>query len=436
MNRATAAATTMFNPIHLTLQAGPSGTALVVSSTPSPFPNRTITMTRNEFKTFRLFMLHVLGLNNRTPNLGIGKISPIRDTTLEILYFLYADIARLIAPTLKSEHEQLECVAQALRVAVPVPDRRDYSTSGLYFINYSFDIKLGSLLNAALNADLETLKNILEKTHPEKRNILLSAESTATITHLDYLDIKRTGTALQMALYSGDEKMVEVIKQYMNDDVEFQRQRIKVFGPDYNAFLEEQKIQAAELCRDLQTAFTNAPAVDITNALNRIPGTTSALQIALNNFQQTLERYVRANPVHNPFILQTLFEIYDRLPFNIDMLRLFSQQAIGPTEKLSSAVWLQHLAQGIYQIMDQSEPLSRSFLLRDTRSDIRSLAGLGVNCCVDIFGPYWSAGARGLPRGEARTTAVSKLLSGKNIKLEKLMQPSLAVHAECQCVVQ
>ncbi len=59
MSRVPAAAagfvtTTASNPIYLTLQVGPSGTALVVSSTPSPFPNRTITMTREAFKTFRL----------------------------------------------------------------------------------------------------------------------------------------------------------------------------------------------------------------------------------------------------------------------------------------------------------------------------------------------------------------------------------------------
>jgi len=373
--------TTTSNPIYLTLQIGPSGTALVVSSTPSPFPNRTITRTREAFKTFRLFMLHVLGLNNGTPHLGIGRISPIRDTTLEILYFLYADIAQLIAPQL-SPQEQLECTAVALCAGAPVRD-------------FSVDLKASSLVNAALNANLDEVCDIIiNKTHPEKRDALLREYRTATVN-----GIERFGTALQMALFSGDEAMAKALQPHM-DSAEFQRQWIEVFGTNYNAFLERQKNQAVALCAELQIAFNPESA---------------------NKFRESLTCYVRANPVHNPFILQTLFEIYDRLLFDSKFFKQFPQLTIWPAEKLSSAAMLQHLAQGIYQIVEQNAPLDRSFLLQGgaPRVDIRSLVDSSVNCFVDIRGRV--VGVGGYSReGVGRSSVgymLSKLLSSKTSSL-------------------
>jgi hypothetical protein len=375
-------ATPIHNPIHLTMQVGPTGTtALVVSSEPSPFPDRTFTMTRKEFQTFNFLMLHVLGLNNSANHGGFRRFTPIHDTTLEILYFLYADIASRIAPQL-SPHEQLKCTAVALCASAPA---RDYSARpAVCLFDFSADLKANSLVNAALNADLKAVIGILEKTNPTKLDELLRASSTAITTHFGS---ERTGTALQMALFSGDEAMVKALQPHMNPG-EFQRQWIEVFGTDYNAFLERQKNQAVQLCAELEAAFRGATGSDIANAVNPVPETTSELQRTLSRFQQTLEHYVRENPVHNPFILQILFEIYDRLPFDQNKDVLFSQQAIWPAEKLSSAAWLQHLAEGIYQIVEQTAPLDRSFLLQGgtPRVDIRSLVDSGVNCCVDMFG--------------------------------------------------
>lgn len=257
--------------------------------------------------------------------------------------------------------------------------------NSLFSENYEKSYEIVCLLDAALNADLAVVERILRNS--KNPQAMLCVKENATITHLN---IERTGTPLQMALYGHDEEMVAAIKRHM-DPAEFQRQWEAVFGPDYNAFLERQEAEAKQLCSELESAFKAASATDVTNALKRVANTTSALQDALNRFKDNLERYVRENKVHNPYILQRLFEIYDTPTFddwNKDCL--ISQQAIGVTQKISSPRWLQHLSQGIYDLAQNNEPARRSFALRDSQPqlDIRSLDRLGVDSCIHIFAAW------------------------------------------------
>jgi hypothetical protein len=410
MSRVTAAAagaaTEIQDKIYLTLHVGPSDTALVVSNTASPIPNHTIAMKKVDFQAFRLFMLYLLRLNSGNPRLAIGRISPGRDTTLVILYFLYADIATLVAPQLRSPLKQLECTAEALRFGLPA---RDYSARPFVCLSdFSADLKANSLVNAALNADLEAVIGILEKTNPTKHDKLLRASSTAITTHCGS---ERTGTALQMALFSGDEAIVKALQPHM-DPGEFQRQWIEVFGTNYKAFLERQKNQAVQLCAELESAFRGATDSDIANALNRVPETTSELQKTLSRFQEALEHYVRENPVHNPFIMETLLEIYNRLPaFDSNADELISRQVFGAAQKLSSMQWLQHYVQGFCNF-DQQEVFSRETPRRKfscrfsyngltLTSDVRStsaLSGLGVDFCIDPFGFFMKSSSWGVMR--------------------------------------
>lgn len=103
-----------FDQIHLTTQQGPSGTALVVSST-SSFIGSSFKMTCDEFYAFRLLMFHLSQITNGHNGLTfLKKISPNKDTLLHIFSFLYSntDMVRLIAPKL-SEYEQLEGISSA-----------------------------------------------------------------------------------------------------------------------------------------------------------------------------------------------------------------------------------------------------------------------------------------------------------------------------------
>lgn len=352
-----------------------------------------------------------------------------------------------------SNQEQLEQLVIPLRRV----ESRVCIPSHLFAQNYQRRFEIACLLDATLNADQAAVERLFEGKDDIAIKAMLSTSGIAVIAHLG---IERTGTPLQMALYSHDEAMFKLLADQM-DPAEVQRQCKVIFDryeiADYNGLTRKLEADANRLCSELEAAFSRASATDITNALNRVPGTTSALQDALNRFNINLDRYVRTNPVHNPYILQRLFEIYDRLPYDWNTECLISQQAIAPAQKLSSAQWLQHYAQGIYYLGKESgaEAPRREFSCRGSTHalDIRSssvLSRLGVDSCIDIFAlaiaaqalPRWwfepSAGTRPcrLRPGRAERAALSKLLSSKNSELGNLCSQRGLQHAERRCVVQ
>src|SRR3990167_3748862 len=393
MTRATTTSSTKTTPkkIHLTTQQGPSGTALVVTSS-SFYGRSVVTMTHDEFYTFRLLMLHLSQIMNGYDGLKfLKKISPIKDTLLYIYSFLYSNtaIVRLVAPKITNEHDQLEAVSSALCATAPVPDRRDYSTSSLYFLNYSIDIKLGALLSAAHDANIDALKHIIEKTNPENRSRLLST-------------------------------------------------------PEGESYSETR----------LDTAFNSATQTEMRNALNHVSnadGTTSALQQKIAEFKTKLEDYVaKTRPLHNDFILAKAYEIYDKnwSLWTDDQLCLFSQPVIGLIQETyleTSKKRSMDIAEGICnraQNIDKDMPARRSLLLAGSTADIRSVVDLGSRCCIDIFGRRGCVGARRLVQAvrvlgvafsmeslaESGSFAFIKIVSSKNIGLGKFMQPAKSPH--------
>jgi len=248
-------------------------------------------MTAGEFRTFRLFMFYLFQTkNNKSSKSSIRKLTTVSDTLSNVLCFLYADIARFVTPELP-EYGQIEGLSlacydtntvvpaayyQTLQQPPKCPEK--WTTYGRDFFDTSFALKINALSNAALNADLDEVKHILEKSTPEQCKLLLSTTATATITHLG---VKRIGTPLQMALYSDDEEMVAFFKEHM-EPAEFQRQWIEVIGPDYPAFLKKQETEAEALCSELEDAFNRVGANEITCDNSYVTSTTcKALQNTL-----------------------------------------------------------------------------------------------------------------------------------------------------------
>ncbi len=334
-----------------------------------------------------------------------------------------------------SDQEQLEQLVIPLRKV----ESRVCIPSHLFAQNYQRRFEIACLLDATLNADPVAVERLFEGKDDSAIKAMLSTSGTAVIAHLG---IERTGTPLQMALYSHDEAMFKLLADQM-DPAEVQRQCKVIFDryevADYNGLIKKLEADANRLCDELEAVFSRASATDITNALNRVPGTTSALQDALNRFNINLDRYVRDNSVHNPYILQRLFEIYDRLPYDWNTECLISQQAIGPAQKLSSTQWLQHYAQGIYYLGKESgaETPRREFSCRGSTPalDVRStavLSRLGVDSCIDIFARTRCSGGAGRPAPRVRI----KTFVEQKQRAWKLMQPAPLQHAERRCVVQ
>jgi hypothetical protein len=327
-----------------------------------------------------------------------------------------------------SDQEQLAISLRRVERGVRIP-------SHLFAQNYQRRYEIACLLDAVLNADPVAVKQIFKRKDSAAIKAMLSTSGTSVIAHLG---IERMGTPLQMALYSHDEKMFELIAGQM-DPEEVQQQCQKVFNDcgvcDYSALIKEQKKEANRLCGELEGAFHKASPTDITNALEHVPDTTSALQDTLKRFNSNLDRYVKANPVHNPYILRCLFEIFDRLS---DGEYLISQQAIGLAQKLSSAQWLQHYAQGIYYL--RSETPSREFSCRLSTPplDIRSLSQLGFDSCIDIDGAQnGMAVASMLDRSGKRLAYISASIKTFIKQKEDAWEPMLQVpHAEPGCAIQ
>jgi hypothetical protein len=455
----------MSRKINLTVHPGSNGPSLIPSKT-LPVSGSSVTMTHDEYRTFCLYMLHLFQVmtNGSSSGLRFGKPVRINDTLKEVLYFLYADIAQLVAPGL-SAHEQLEKTALALysnNVTIPRSfyqtrriDSETWVTTGRFFFDMSVAQRVSALsspllLDLTLNAveDLDEIKGIVNRTPPEELPILLSAPGPATIAHLRHLNIQRNGTPLQMALYGGDEDIVAYLKTIM-DPAEFERQSIKVF----KKALSREKCEELDSRRASAFEYQNemlivqkAEAEKLCNDAFQFRIVDGKDQFTINDdtvaeFRQKLENYVRNNPIHNPFILRRLYEIYEKSPGIYAEDCLFSKIAIGGAHAFSSARWLQHYAQGIYYLGGGNgtpDDMRRSFKCSDSnpKVDVRSLIPrLGVDSFMSIFGSSWGSGKLCRFVGPG-ARSFGNFCRAKTASLEKLMWPAPATRAERRCVVQ
>src|SRR3990167_5756672 len=308
-------------------------------------------------------------------------------------------------------------------------------------VTHRINSLLHPLLTASLNAieDLNVIKNILDKTSPEQRAILLSTKGTATVMHLETLNpphsFCRTGTALQMAIYGDDEGVQKLLKEYM-DPAEYERQAIEAFesvlpvkqrlaqeratAETYNRAADaQQKADAKNLLAALFAAMCVAdPAELICAGPNVIASTTSvSVTAAADKFKTELLLYTQKNPIHNRYILEQLYKIHASLEqksFCVARARFLAQQGIAEAQLLMSKRWVQHYAWGPYYIADNKNELGvRTSFCHDTHAppiDIHPIMSrLRLEGrCLDIFGsqrPCFTA--QGLEW-------LSKLVSSKN----------------------
>ncbi|OGT48420.1 MAG: hypothetical protein A3E82_03730 [Gammaproteobacteria bacterium RIFCSPHIGHO2_12_FULL_38_11] len=368
--------------------------------------------------------------------------------TLALSWLLDENAFQLFIPMMASEHFQIPKNHQERLEKLAIPLRKVESSvrisTNLFAKNYQRWFVIACLLDATLNVDRAAVEQILDGEDDATIRVMLSTSGTAVIEHLG---IKRTGTALQMAFYSHDEKMFEFLKNKM-DPKEVFLQCQKVFDDygvrNYGDLIKKQIAKAQELCGELEREFRP-------ESPDCVPCVTSSMQDALDRFNINLSQYVKANPVHNAYILQCLVEIYENLPFfkanNLECL--ISQKAIGLVQKLSSACWLQHNAQGVYNLVcgEVAAP-SPSFLCVNMRQganctspfpnkilpslDVRShvvLSRLGVDSCIDIYGRLSSGPSRIFPFGKSAMFRVYGNLNWrKTASFEKFIQAVQQLH--------
>ncbi len=225
-----------------------------------------------------------------------------------------------------------------------------------------------SLAYAALNADLDLVKRIIENATPKQRMTMLSEVSTTT-TQLGRATVTRTGTPLQMAIYTLDEEMVCFFREYM-DPKEFKTQWEKVLGTNYQAFIDKQQSEALALFDALQV---NLDKEKLKIRCDNYISNSDKIKITLNqegvdDFKEKLEQYVKNTDVHNPFITLVAYKIYklmgkvpgDGISDDLQRDKWFSG-VIGITQSVMSARLLQYYAQGIQYLIENNITGERSF---------------------------------------------------------------------------
>lgn len=369
--------------------------------------NQDIARSRQKISTFFWFMRIFKMVDKEGATLLFATKAIPLDVLSQFLSYLYADLAQwwvreTILPIQIPSPITHQWELSQLSVSVVSSYRT--SKASWFYRDWKFDYLLNSALNAGFVKKSEettcqiSIELMLEKMHPDRRKELLSQRGIAAIAHLK-IKHQREGTMLQMALYSGDEDIVDYLKTMM-DPAEFERQFKEVVR---NALSSQRrgKLDAEnaplEKYFEVMQEVQKAEAKTLCNEAFQMRVVDGKEQFTINDetiatFKEKLESYVRNNPMHNPHILHLLFEIYEKLPGVDPEDCLFSQKAIGLAQALLPARWLQHCAQGIYYLGGGGdgktlEPPLRSFMCRNSWVDVRSfIAGLGVDSFLSIFG--------------------------------------------------
>src|SRR3990167_490132 len=258
------------NQIYLSAQQTAGNVRLIIS--PSQLSHESICLSRDELFIFRLLMLHVLHVSQGYEGLlSMVTILPLYDINMQIFSFLYADIVKLVVPApILLPHQQLEMTASAFFYDASSPISNAKTAIG-WLIDYSN--KRNRLQNAAVNADIETLRLIIRNTHPENRNTLLSTPEGAHYSET------RLDTALKIALANDDVEMVVVINEYL-DPLEFKRQCENVYQSGFSTFQKTQKKEAKQLLKSIRDVFA---CEDETKSIE-----------ASTQFKNELDTYVKA----------------------------------------------------------------------------------------------------------------------------------------------
>lgn len=276
---------------------------------------------------------------------------------------------------LPNEEERLTVLAASVHAMVS----HTSIPTAFFCTKYHRGVEAACLIDAALNADHKKMHDIIAgcRNRAELKK-LLSATSTATITHLG---IQRTGTVLQMALYSHDSLAFKGLADWVDEEtIRYQSEEVfrRCGVCDYSALIEKQKAEANQLCHGIEVTFSRASSIDTENAVYH------ALETPLNNFNITLNRYVEANSVHNPYILQRLLEIYDGFFENWNRECLLSQKVVGLVQKFSSVWWLLRNAEGIFS-PGASCNNKRVFEFPWSFVNTSILPHLGVDSCIEVL---------------------------------------------------
>lgn len=237
-------------------------------------------------------------------------------------------------------------------------------------------------------------------------------------------------TPFQAALCHGDVEMCEMIKkeffsQLNEGQAEMEKQFNAVFPNGIEAHVKMQQDNVFDFNEILQ-AIIHAPENEVTAALDKAFDNNLPLHQALEKFRKAFTEKSLSEIVFNPYHLLKAFETYNAEFDNLgnwDKRDLFWRQVIGFVQRYLPACMLQAFAQGICGIVEEKEPLRRSFQFKLHDESIlpaNAFSGLGFD---------WAAPGAAAA-GWLKAVAMARLryffeimCQTKTSSLEKLLSP-------------
>jgi hypothetical protein len=284
------------------------------------------------------------------------------------------------------------------------------------------ELKPKTLLQAVLYGNEDKANKMLDA-NPE----LLFVKSTA----IDCLGRHVTCSPYQAALRDRDTDMLKMMEEYITDLDLAALQRTE----QYPEGIEEQSVFNF---KTILEAIKASDDLDAQLALNKHDN-DSPLCKALNTFRRQFKVHVMNEKNFNPQHLLRAFQLYDEQfdNFRISEQRdLFWRQVIGYVQRFLPACDRQTFAQGIYFLVEESEPLKRSFDFHDGNGSFpvnfdESHSGLGFDyaayVALIVDGQLLDAG------WAASLLSLENLCRTKTSDLQNFMQPRQRL--SCGCVI-
>jgi len=294
---------------------------------------------------------------------------------------------------------------------------------GVPVINPETDIE--KLLYQVAYGNLEQVKVILDK-NPEllKHKGNVTAPSGDLIFHT---------FALTCAIGAGDYEMATLIKSYFPKISGGEDEAINQCAI-YKDPVQIMLVQRYYNLSELMAILLNSSKRDVELALQCDIKHESKLNLALATFRKHFTSRVITEGMHfNYRDLLHAFSIYMQT-FNkllekggSDFTKIFEIQVIGYIQRKLPACLRQAFTQGIYYIVDEGQPLERSFQCRITdkkfpdTTDDNSLKGLG----------YTENGMMGAGMDVNGAEPFEKLIVETKIQLKQLLQQEVVKKNDC-----
>lgn len=258
-------------------------------------------------------------------------------------------------------------------------------------------------------------------------------------------DEVRRVTLYEFLLGAGDAELAGIVQGYFDKIENGEQERIRQYEryrPHIEGMLTEKPYDLEPLIKLIKEATPE----QLTALLKKDMTGEDDLCKKLIQFRKDWAPRVLTKPCmhYNYNSLKHAFELLDREWDNLyrasnnnyDMINLVWRQLIGFEMRRLPGIDRCVMAQGLYYVIDNKEPVARTYTLRNVGATAATFPVTVADDSTDGLGGDFAINAAIRPVVPCRWAAprLEKLMSNKNFKLTELMQPD-PTHQPSRCVI-